>query len=475
MPIDPSSIFGNIKTYADYQKAEEDFALRKAAAQQQLTTGAIDAETKKNTYASQLLSAATANGDQYTYDAAKQHLQNLGVDTSMFAPDVQSGAQQAQALRLATSPLGSLLPALQRENANAIAMANLTGQVPNLASTSSLLAGKQLPQGQPAPMQQPGVPTLPPESTPGGQGAPLPPPPMNIPGGQGGSQMPPSPGGNPPSQGELPNIPGMKVPEWNPPAYNQQLTAAANEAAVKQYERFYQNQPEVKAYNEFMQTQAKQNAEKLGKYGEAKSSLDQLRTNANQLYGFIDTAQNIIKENPNLSTGWGYAATSWAPNSAGGALANTLETIKARLGLSELEKLRAQGATLGQVTEAEHRLLQALNGSLDPKQSSQLVENLKNIKEFYPVVVAQKEAAFNRDYGKFNLGTEQQPTGQPTSPATNQTAQPSGQPANVSPLSSAEKAASIFNAKKAVARGQNPNIIREMLLNSGIDPQEAGL
>jgi len=140
-----------------------------------------------------------------------------------------------------------------------------------------------------------------------------------------------------------------------------------------------------------------------------------------------------------------------------------------------LEKLRAQGATLGQVTEAEHRLLQALNGSLDPKQSSQLVENLKNIKEFYPVVVAQKEAAFNRDYGKFNLGTEQQPTGQPTSPATNQTAQPSGQPANVSPLSSAEKAASIFNAKKAVARGQNPNIIREMLLNSGIDPQEAGL
>lgn len=128
MAID-ANVFQNIHTYADYQKADQDFQLRKVLAQQQLQSGGIDAQSKSNVYATQILSAATATGDQNAYDNARRTLANNGIDVSIWAPDVQSGAQQAQAARLAQSPLGSLLSAGTKIDANNIAAASVTGQL----------------------------------------------------------------------------------------------------------------------------------------------------------------------------------------------------------------------------------------------------------------------------------------------------------------------------------------------------------
>ena len=46
----------------------------------------------------------------------------------------------------------------------------------------------------------------------------------------------------------------------------------------------------------------------------------------------------------------------------------------------------------------ENVLLQAVKGALDQSQADQLVSNLNKIKELYPIVLAEKEAAFKLRY-----------------------------------------------------------------------------
>lgn len=137
MPIDPS-VFNNIKSFADYQKADQDFQARKALAAQQLQGGAIDQASKANVYATQVLSAAAASGDQGAYDQGLQTLKNNGVDVSAWAPDVQTGAQQAQAARMAQSPLGTLFNAQQKVIGNNIAGTAAMGSTGAAAATGFL-------------------------------------------------------------------------------------------------------------------------------------------------------------------------------------------------------------------------------------------------------------------------------------------------------------------------------------------------
>lgn len=147
MPLD-TSVFDKIRTFPDYNKAEQDFQLRRQLAAQQLQSGGIDAASKANIYATQVLSAATATGDQGAYDTAKQHLAQNGIDVSTWAPDVASGAQQAQAARLAQSPLGSLLNAGLKAESNTIAgtqaMGNSGAGLAIAPLSSALLGGNAL-------------------------------------------------------------------------------------------------------------------------------------------------------------------------------------------------------------------------------------------------------------------------------------------------------------------------------------------
>lgn len=134
MPVDPN-VFNNIKNYQDYANAQQDFDLRKAVAQQQLQSGGIDAATKQNILATQLLSAAT---DQPSYDAAKAKLAQVGIDSSQFAPDFATGAQQVSQARLAQSPLGTLFGAQQKIISNNIAGTAAMGSTTGAAQSGFL-------------------------------------------------------------------------------------------------------------------------------------------------------------------------------------------------------------------------------------------------------------------------------------------------------------------------------------------------
>jgi len=85
---------------------------------------------------------------------------------------------------------------------------------------------------------------------------------------------------------------------------------------------------------------------------------------SDRLLGVIDRA--ISRVGPN-TTGWG-GLLSTLPGTEARALSTDLDTIKANVGFEELQAMRdasPTGGALGQVSEHENRLLQAIRGSLD--------------------------------------------------------------------------------------------------------------
>lgn len=140
--------------FLDYQRADQEFQLKRQLAAQQIQSGGIDAMTKANMYKTQLLSGAAAGG-QPAYDQARATLQSQGIDTSEFAPDVETATTQLQQARLAQSPLGSLLGLGMKAEGNLNQAAGLTGNIgtaasidPLSASIAARVAGMQ--GGQPA-------------------------------------------------------------------------------------------------------------------------------------------------------------------------------------------------------------------------------------------------------------------------------------------------------------------------------------
>lgn len=158
MPVD-LSVFDRLKTLGDYNKANQDFMAQKALAAQQLQGGQIDALKKQNDYSTQILAAATASGDQASYDTAKAHLGQLGIDTSQYAPDVATGAVQAQAARQALiSPLGLLNSQIAAAGVNGTIAPSIirpgmpsVGATPQAVSTVASSPVQQLPNPTPPP------------------------------------------------------------------------------------------------------------------------------------------------------------------------------------------------------------------------------------------------------------------------------------------------------------------------------------
>jgi hypothetical protein len=132
----------------------------------------------------------------------------------------------------------------------------------------------------------------------------------------------------------------------------------------------------------------------------ASSALKSLESKSKVVTDTIDKALDTINI---FSTGYG----SWfdfVPNTDARKLKNYIDTIKANVGFDKLQQMRDNsptGGALGQVSELENKLLQAVNGSLDPGQRDQLEENLKVIKEFYPQLVGERKLAFEADYGQY--------------------------------------------------------------------------
>ena len=86
-----------------------------------------------------------------------------------------------------------------------------------------------------------------------------------------------------------------------------------------------------------------------------------------------------------------------------------LTTLKANLGFDSLQKMRDNsktGGALGQVSEMENKLLQAINGALNPKNPGVMKANLDRIKLLYPQVLAEKMQTYKDTYNEpYDIGS----------------------------------------------------------------------
>lgn len=172
------------------------------------------------------------------------------------------------------------------------------------------------------------------------------------------------------------------------------------------------DQPDNVRAKEVAAGEGRNAADKQAMFGKAQNALVSLKSQAAVVTNTIDEAIGLVSP---FSTGYGVILSN-LPNTDARALSNALDTIKANVGFDKLQEMRDNsptGGALGQVSEMENRLLQAVNGALDPMQADQLVRNLQTIKEIYPRLLAQKEGEFQQDYGdRLSQGNQQQQIGQ---------------------------------------------------------------
>jgi hypothetical protein len=125
------------------------------------------------------------------------------------------------------------------------------------------------------------------------------------------------------------------------------------------------------------------------------ASLDQKHTRVND---WIDQAITLAE------AGWGATGligglSKAVPGTPAFELNKTLGSIRSNLGLDELQHLRLAGTSLGQVTEAEHRLLQDQMGILEqglPKEK--FIEQLQGLKRQMETNRARRFDAYERDF-----------------------------------------------------------------------------
>ncbi len=113
----------------------------------------------------------------------------------------------------------------------------------------------------------------------------------------------------------------------------------------------------------------------------------------------IDTA---ISQASGFTTGF-FSIVRFIPGTPAANLDSTLKTVKANIGFAELQRLRdgsKTGGALGQVSELENLLLQAVLGSLEQSQTKpQFVFNLKALKQQIKVSDERVAQAFEQDFG----------------------------------------------------------------------------
>lgn len=301
MPTLDISALNNTKTFTDYANQA---ATQKAA----LDAAALDAASKGNIYATQVLSAATATGNQGIYDQAKQHLAQNGIDLTGWAPDVQTATQQAQAARLAQSPIGSLFNAATKMDTNANTAQIAGGTVPDaggnaivnsLLKTGSLTGGIPVSLGAPAsaPTVQPAQQSIAPVSN-----AP-PPPSSNFTQAlqNGGAQVLNDMGGLPTSQ--QPTMPlaqlsaspaGFQPPAKNPSetisAYNDRVNQAFN--AWKEDPTNIANKAQAEAVGKGKFDAVKQDLSSSATYDQVNQTMDAIKQLINK--GNLPTQSYLI-------------------------------------------------------------------------------------------------------------------------------------------------------------------------------------
>lgn len=329
MPLN-TDIYSQLKTFPDYQRADQAFQLQRATQLQALQTGGIDAASKSNILGTQLVSAAT---DQTSYDAAKQRAATLGIDMSNWAPDYATGAQQAQQARLAQSPLGSLISAGSKLTANDLSAVQTYGSMEAAMKAGYKPEGVNLPGfgisgTSPAASPAPAPPA--PSAAPAPMNAPLPTgQPDNVP-----AKYPPTPQGaagavtdvfgSSPAPAPLKPIPAQlpaSSAKFNPPAQNAGESITAYNQRVQQAFEAYKSDPSYVA----SQSAATETGKNI-----ATANMEAIRSSetANRLKPNFDALRAVNNDVPDGTWGispevkaWASAANPYGDHKASAAMA----------------------------------------------------------------------------------------------------------------------------------------------------------
>jgi len=130
--------------------------------------------------------------------------------------------------------------------------------------------------------------------------------------------------------------------------------------------------------------------------------IQELTTNAERL----QTLERTISEASDLASsvltsGITQQVTGWIAGTKAYELEAIMNTIRSIVGFDELLRIKKAGGTLGALSELENRLLQAVQGSLDPNLSEEsLVANMKKIEEAYRARIESSYRNYKRDYGE---------------------------------------------------------------------------
>lgn len=117
----------------------------------------------------------------------------------------------------------------------------------------------------------------------------------------------------------------------------------------------------------------------------------------------IAEAKKLIQQQGMIpATGFGSFLQS-IPHTDALRLKNLLETIRANIGFDKLQDMRDNsptGGALGQVSEFENRLLQAVRGSLQQEQDGpDLIKNLDRVKDDLKALQEDRTEAFGLQFG----------------------------------------------------------------------------
>ncbi len=117
---------------------------------------------------------------------------------------------------------------------------------------------------------------------------------------------------------------------------------------------------------------------------------------------WIDYAKELASA-PWATGGIGSVAEKMPWSTQASELEDYLTTIRANLGFDKLQEMREAsktGGALGQISEMENKLLQAVNGALNPKNQRVLLRNLEIIRVLYPIVLEEKQKLYEETYGE---------------------------------------------------------------------------
>lgn len=134
---------------------------------------------------------------------------------------------------------------------------------------------------------------------------------------------------------------------------------------------------------------------------------EKLPARRSQIYASVQNApafQDAVTEAISLAKDWGTSGlmqqvTGGVAGTPAFALERALDTIKSNIGFGELLRIKESGGTLGALSEMENRLLQAMQGALDPRlDGEKLASALQKVGEIHRLNLEQKKLEFKYMY-----------------------------------------------------------------------------